>query len=210
MTHRRTRHGLAAAAVTVAAVAFLVAGCDPGEDPSPSPPTSTETTDPPTDPSTEPTTVDYQQQQVDAAKDFIVDLYATTAAVGQDGYENWSERLFPYYSGNPEFWSDEVAPLYEFLAAEGGSTEGETQVVGITATDWAEDPTGGGFDTITFLVCLDATTFGYLDADGNPIVDEGRGSPDHPFEAEIEVMGQPDTDLGWSLMGRDNRPEASC
>lgn len=209
MTHHRIRYRLTALTLAVSAGLALTA-CDPGEDPTPTPTTETSTEPTTTDPSTEATTVDYQQSQIDAAREFIIDSYANIASVGQDGFTDWEARIFPYYSGlsaDSELWQA-ISGTYEQYEAAGVRIEGGTEIVTATATDWNEDPTGSGFDTVTFELCLDSTSVAYFNDDGTENTD--YSSPDHGYPAEIEVMGQPDTDLGWSIMAQEADATATC
>ncbi|WP_154793239.1 hypothetical protein [Occultella kanbiaonis] len=206
-TRRDTKAVIAAVTVAVAATMGLAA-CDPADvNPTPTPTTgTTETTTRPTEPSTEPS-LNYEDLQIEAAEAFVIDFYAVAAEVANNGYEGWQERMFPYYAGNLELW-EQRSTGYERNDEEGGFTEGATEVVTITATDWVEDPTESGFDTVTFTMCLDSRSVIAFDEAGNVRTD--RTTPDHPYPATAVVMGQPETDLGWSLMDLVADGEAEC
>lgn len=208
----RTPHALATTAL-LAATCLVLSGCDGGGGETSTDPTIDETTtepaDDPTseDPSEEPTQ-SYRDQQIAAAEEFVLDFYATSAEVGHDGYENWEPRLFPFFTGDEELWQLHSAG-YRQNAEEGLSLEGGTEVYAIEATDWEEAPEDAeGFDTVAFDLCLDSRSAVRIDADGEEITDQTP--PDHRYPAEIEVMGQPDAELGWSLMQMEPDPEASC
>src|SRR5690625_2475003 len=91
----RTRHPLTATALLATTELFLTA-CTGGRVDDPYPTTDETTTQPAEDPTTEDPTDDpsksYRDQQIEAAKEFILDFYATDDAVAQDGYENWEPR----------------------------------------------------------------------------------------------------------------------
>lgn len=211
MTTTSRRTATTAAAALGLALALTLAACDDGSDDPTEPATSTETsTEPPTttEPSTEETTADYQTQQIEAAEAFILDSYAIDASIRQDGFEDWQARIFPYYaSADDELWQA-VASGYEQYEAQGVYIEGGTEVYSIEATDWTEDPTGSGFDTVTFRVCLDSSSIVYFNEDGSENAE--LVPPDHNYPAEVEVMGQPEADLGWSIMAREADPEGTC
>jgi len=209
----RTRHPLTATALLATTVLFLTACTGGGEDPT-DPTTDETTTQPAEDPTTEDPTDDpsqsYRDQQIEAAKEFILDFYATDDAVAQDGYENWEPRLFPFFTGEEELWQLHSAG-YRQSAEEGLSIEGETEVYSIEATDWEQAPEDAeGFDTITFDLCVDARDVQFLNEDGTANPEETSGIPDHRFPTEIEVMGQPEAELGWSLMAFEPDGESSC
>ncbi|CAM3422336.1 hypothetical protein OCAE111667_09185 [Occultella aeris] len=207
----RTRRDTKAviAAVTVAVTATMGLGaCDPADvNPTPTPTTgTTQTTTPPTEPSTEPP-LSYEDQQIAAAEAFVIDYYVVAADVAHNGFEGWQERIFPFYAGNLELW-DVRSTGYQEDEAAGIHTEGATEVVSITATDWAADPTESGFDTVTFTMCLDSRSVVTFNEDGSPRTD--RTPVDHPYPATALVMGQPETDLGWSFMELEADGPAEC
>ncbi|HLR94229.1 MAG TPA: hypothetical protein VK053_06870 [Jiangellaceae bacterium] len=209
----RIRHPLAATALLATTVLFLTA-CTGGGEASTDPTTDETTTEPTEDPTTEPPTDDpsqsYRDDQIAAAEDFILDFYATANEVRQDGYENWEPRLFPFFTGDDELWQLHSGG-YRQDAEAGISTEGTNDVYSIEATNWEEAPEDAeGFDTVTFDLCIDARSVVYLNEDGSENEERTSGIPDHRFPTEIEVMGQPESELGWSLMTFEADSESSC
>lgn len=207
----RKPHPLAATALLATTALFLTACNGGGEDPT-DPPTDETTTEPAEDPTTEDPTDDpsesYRDQQIDAAKEFVTDFYATSTEVRQDGYENWEPRMFPYFAGNEELWQLHSGG-YRQAAEAGESQRGGTEVYSIEATEWERAPEDAeGFDTVTFRLCLDSRDIVILNADGSENTDQTP--PDHRFPAEVEVIGQPDAELGWSLMVLEVDSESSC
>lgn len=206
----RTRHPLAATALLATTALFLTACNDGGEETTtPPPPTTTEPADDPTtqDPTEEPTQ-SYRDQQIAAAEEFILDFYDTASEVRQDGYENWEPRLFPFFTGDEELWQQQSGGFRQD-AEEGLSTEGDTEVYSIEATDWEKAPEDAeGFDTVTFSLCVDSRDIVYFNEDGTENTEISL--PDHQFPTEIEVMGQPDAELGWSLMTLEADGESTC
>lgn len=199
---------LTATAALAAALGLTLAACDPGE-PDPTPTTEVETTptEPTTtDPSTEPS-LTYEDGQTAAAQEFVEAYYATVSAVGNEGYEGWEDRLQPFFYGDPELWTGDVRVGWEALASRGGYTTGGIEVAGARATDWQEDPTESGFDTVSFDVCLDPSTLVNLDDSGNELDSQPQ---DTPYLAAVTVMGQPDSELGWSFTDYSEDLEATC
>ncbi len=199
--------------VALATAALTLAACAPGDDPTPVPtptPTSPPTTEPPTaDPSTSDAPT-YEEVQIADAREFVIESYEVAGAIGNDGFENWEARIYPYYSGvstDSKLWQL-LSQSFEEYAAEGIVIEGATEVVSADVTEWEEDPTGEGFDTVVFDVCLDSSSVVFRNSDGTESSD--YSSPDHRYPAEIEVMGQPGTDLGWSIMEQIADATSSC
>lgn len=210
----RTPHALATTAL-LAATCLVLSGCDGGGEETTTDPTTAETTtepaDDPTseDPSEEPTQ-SYRDQQIAAAEEFILNFYETSNEVRQDGYENWEPRLFPFFTGDEELWQLHSGGFRQDGEA-GLSTEGSNEVYSIEATDWEEAPEDAeGFDTVTFDLCIDPRDVVYLNEDGSENEERTSGIPDHRFPTEIEVLGQPDAELGWSLMTFEADGESSC
>ena len=208
MRHTTARPQRVAILATAAALMFALAACDPGNpDPPPTSSTSSEahTTEPSTPATTEPSAT-YKDEQIASAQAFVESFFAQATAVQNDGYDDW-ESLRDYFLGDPDLWSASIEPVWSALASRGGSTTGMFVVVSAEATAWEEDPTGDGFDSVSFDVCLDTSDMVDLDENG----DEREVQPqDQAYLATVTVMGQPDSELGWSFTEYEEDLDATC
>lgn len=207
----RTPHRPAVSALLACAGMMLaLTACDSDPGPGPETDTATATTDPATtDPSpteTE-TTVDYKQQQIDAASQFVHDRYAVGSEVANNRYEGWREEVLPYYQGSDELTARWIATL-EAAEASGYYSEGETVVKTLTVTDWVEDADGNGLDRVSFDICVDPSGVTTYTADGEPL--EGSQVSTTPFLVEATVMGQPESTLGWSFVAETQHLDTEC
>ncbi len=206
-----TRTGALTAAAILLTTGLAITACDP-EQPDPTPtPTAEPTEDPTTDEPTEEPSLSYEDQQIAAAEEFVLNYYDDLRDMGHSGFQYEDiDAMFDYISGNLELW-EQRSSGWEAYRERGESIEGGTEVVSIAATDWEEAPeSAAGFDTVRFRLCLDSRSTVTIDQDGEPIDLGENGPPDHRYPAEIEVMGQPETELGWSLMEIETDGEASC
>lgn len=194
------------ALLIAAATALTLTACDTGDDPTPAPTSTAPTTSSPTPtptetateaPSEEPTQ-SYQDKQIEAAKQFVIDSYAASAELAANGYEGWQQFVNTYYSSQKLI--DRYTAVYQQDAAEGGYLEGATEVVSITATEWEKDPTGSGHDAVTFDLCLDSRSVVAYNEDGS----RAESQPmDHQYPATVTVIGQPGSPLGWTYIKED-------
>lgn len=204
--HRPTLSAL----IACAGIMLALTACDSNSGPGPETDTATVTTDPATtDPSPTETeiTADYQQQQIDAASQFVIDSYAAGSEVANNHYRGWREEILPYYQGSDELIARWIATL-EAAEASGYYSEGETVVKTLTATDWVEDPNGTGLDSVSFDICVDPSGVTTYTADGDP-VDESQVSTT-PYLVEATVMGQPESTLGWSYSAETQHLDTEC
>lgn len=196
----------------LATTGLFLAACDGGGT-GPTDPTTDETTtnpadDPTTEVPTEEPTQSYRDQQIADAEEFVLDFYATSNEVAQDAYENWEPRMFPFFTGNEELWQQQSGG-YRQSAESDLSIEGEVEVYSIRATNWERAPEDAeGFDVVTFDLCVDSRSVVNLNEDGTENTE--IVTPDRRFPTEIDVMGQPESELGWSLMTFEVDPEGSC
>lgn len=200
---------LATTAALAAALGLTLAACDPGDpDPTDTTGTTTEpaTTAPSTTPSAEPS-LTYKDEQIASAQAFVEAYYAEVSAVGNDGYEDWEDRLQPFFYGDPDLWTDDVRVGWELLSSRGGYSTGPLEVVSARATDWKEDPTESGFDVVSFDVCLDPSGQIDFDDDGEQLDQQPQNTP---YLSTVTVMGQPDSELGWSFTEYDEDLDATC
>src|SRR5699024_1010720 len=205
-THMRAITAL----LTGATLALTLTACDPEDpEPTPSPSSTTTTTSSPgptptetaSDESTKEPTQSYQDSQIEAAKQFVIDSYAAYAELAGNGYENWQQYVNKYYSGR------EVAAVQEAIIKqsrkEGEHTKGATEVVSITATQWEKG--SNGHDAVTFELCLDSRNV-VIYENGTKAEDQPM---DHQYPATVTVIGQPDSPLGWSYIKEEVR-QSSC
>src|SRR5690606_32060473 len=207
----RTPHRPAVSALLACAGMMLaLTACDSDPGPGPETDTATATTDPATtDPSpaeTE-TTVDYQQQQIDAASQFVHDRYAVGSEVANNRNESWREEVLPYYQGADERTARWIATL-EAAEASGYYSEGESVAKTLTVTDWVEDADGNGLDRVSYDICVDPSGVTTYTADGEPL--EGSQVSTPPFLVEATVMGQPESTLGWSFVAETQHLDTEC
>lgn len=198
----------AALCLSAVALTLAVAACDPGDpDPTPTTPTRTQppTTDPSTPTSTEPS-ASHKDEQIASAQAFVESFFAEATAVRNDGYEDW-QSLRDYFLGDPDLWNTSVEPVWSALADRGGHSEGEIAVVSADATAWEEDPTGEGFDSVSFDVCLDTSSLVNFDENGTELDQQPQ---DEPYLAAVSLMGQPESELGWSFTEYDEDLDAAC
>lgn len=207
---RNSHHPTVTALIACAGMMLALTACDPGPGPGPETDTATATTAPATtDPSSTETetTVDYRQQQIDAASQFVLDSYATGSEVANNHYEGWREEVLPYYQGSDELTARWIATL-EAAEASGYYSEGETVVKTLTVTDWVEDPNGTGLDRVFFDICVDPSGVTTYTADGDPL--DGSQVSTTPYLVEATVMGQPESTLGWSYSAETQHLDTEC
>lgn len=198
----------ASATICVAAMLLLTAcNGDGGDDPTTPPPsTGPTTTEPATTPSTEPS-LTYEEDRIASAQAFVEAYYAESNAVMQDGYEDWSDRLGPFFS-SAEVWAEQ-SQIWEVLAGIGGFTTGGTEVLSFEVTDWQPDPDELGADQVAFDVCLDTSGAVVFDDDGTKAPDDEQPT-DIPYIAHVRLTGEPDdSDLGWGFIAYEET-EAPC
>ncbi|WP_277211449.1 hypothetical protein [Isoptericola croceus] len=166
--------------------------------PSPSPTVEDEPTPEPTPTLDE--AEQLKQDNIDAAKQRIIDFRAAAAAVGAAGYEGW-EDLEDYLS--PDLW-----PFYADLYAEredaGASSDGAGQAASMTVTDY--QPSDAGLERVTIDVCIDASASRAYDGDGE-LIDRGD-TPDRVVVEYVVVHNGPNT--WWRIAEMKPRTDEKC
>lgn len=148
-------------------------GASPAKSGSPSPtpsasPTTTEAGEPAPSatPSPSPSTAaQIKAKNIADAKARLVEYYATTAEVANNGYKDWEKELLPFW-GRPQIWRP-LSDVFAGYATEGRYTEGEAVVGSMRATGYkaAEQ----GFEEVSISACIDFSNVATFESDGTRI-----------------------------------------
>lgn len=137
------------------------------------------------------------------AKARLVEYYETTAAVANNGYQDWESQLLPFW-GNPDIWGP-TGDAFERLANEGRYTTGAAEVISTKVTRYK--PNDNHFESVGLEACVDFSGVTNFNENGDKI-DRQEGAPSrYVFSYLIRHQG-PDT--AWTVNSETPHPERAC
>lgn len=185
-----------------------VQGAIPGpgsSSPSASVSTSPSATAPSAEPSPSPTTPEQiKAQNIADAKARLEKYYETTAQVANNGYQDWDEKLDPFW-GHPDIWGP-LAASYTELAQQGQYTTGAATVESSKVTDYA-DSAEGGFEEVSLSACVDFRSVRTFTESGDEVEREAGAPERYIFDY---VMAHQGLDSVWTVNAQVPHPEQAC
>jgi hypothetical protein len=155
--------------------------------------------------SPEPTTPEQiKAKNIADAKARLVEYHETTAAVANNGYKDWNERLDPFW-GHPDIWRP-LATSYADLAAQGQYTTGAATVESMQLTKYA-DSAEGGFEEVSLEACIDFSEVRTFTESGDEIQREAGAPNRYMFDY---VMAHQGVDSVWTVNEQAPHPEQAC
>lgn len=138
------------------------------------------------------------------AKARLVEYYETTAAVANNAYKDWNERLDPFW-GHPDIWGP-LTTSYEDLAAQGQYTTGSATVESMRLVKYA-DSAQGGFEEVSLEACIDFSNVRTFAESGDEIQREAGAPKRYIFDY---VMAHQGVDSVWTVNEQVPHPERAC
>lgn len=153
----------------------------------------------------EPTTpAQIKAKNIADAKARLVEYHETTAAVANNGYKDWNEKLDPFW-GHPDIWRP-LATSYADLAAQGQYTTGAATVESMQLAKYA-DSAEGGFEEVALEACIDFSEVRTFAKSGDE-VQRAAGAPNrYMFDY---VMAHQGVDSVWTVNEQTPHPEQAC
>lgn len=142
-------------------------------------------------------------KNIEDAKARLVEYYEMTAAVANNGYEDWDTRLDPFW-GHPEVW-EPLATSYAELAAQGRYTTGAGRVETMTVTGYKTSNVGN--EEVHLIACVDFGRVQNFSQDGRAVA-RAEGAPTrYQFDYVMRHQGR---DSIWTVNEQVPHPEQAC
>lgn len=152
----------------------------------------------------EPTTpAQIKAKNIADAKARLVEYYETTAAVANNGYEDWTSELDPFW-GHPDVWVP-LATSYTDLAEQGHYTTGAASVESMAVTGYQASDVGN--EEVHLLACVDFREVRNFARNGESIP-RAEGAPvRYRFDYVMRHQGP---DSIWTVNEQVPHPEQAC
>lgn len=165
----------------------------PSASPSPTPTAAPEPTTP----------AQIKAKNIADAKARLVEYYETTAAVANNGYDDWESKLLPFW-GRPQIWQP-LSNLFEGYRVDGRYTTGAATVESIELTEYRDDRSG--FEDVALDACVDFSKVTNFDSNGEEIRRAG-GAPARYVLAY--VMRHQGDEGSWTVHEEIPETERAC
>ena len=129
--------------------------------------------------------------------------YETTAQVANNGYQDWSEKLDPFW-GHPDVWVP-LATSYADLAEQGQYTTGAASVESTAVTDYKTSNVGN--EEVHLDACVDFREVRNFARDGKSIPRAGGAPVRYKFDYVMRHQG---LDSIWTVNEQVPHPEQAC
>jgi hypothetical protein len=137
------------------------------------------------------------------AKARLVQYYETTAAVANNGYQDWNEELDPFW-GHPDVWRP-LATSYAGLASQGQYTTGAATVESMSVTGYKTSRVGN--EEVHLTACVDFRQVRNFTEDGKAIA-RVQGAPvRYQFDYVMRHQGRESI---WTVNKQVPHPEQAC
>ena len=180
----------------------LGASPDRSESPSSEPVSSPTTNAGEAEPSESPS-LSRKEQNIADAKARLVEYYATTAEVGNDGYEHWQRKLQNFWGTRENRVAQGQA--FDTLRKQGAYTEGASVVLSMEVKNY--EPYTPGSEEVTLEACVDFTDVKTFDSDGNSVPRDASIPLSYVFTYELRNQGE---DNEWALISENPDQEREC
>jgi hypothetical protein len=142
-------------------------------------------------------------QNIADAKARLVEYYETTAAVANNGYEDWDTELRPFW-GHPALRAS-LRDVYSESARTGDYTTGAASVETMSVTDYKTSDVGN--EEVHLNVCVDFSDVRTFAKNGE-VVPRADGAPTrYLFDYVLRHQGP---DSYWTVNAQSPHPEQAC
>lgn len=184
-------------------------GASPSESGSPEPspsasPTTAEAVEPSPSASPSPSTAaQIKAKNIADAKARLVEYYATLAAVANDGYRGWEDKLGSFWGTSSSWWA--MTQVYQSNRESGTRTEGAAVIVSMRATNY--EPFTPGSEEVDLEACIDFGDVRTFGGDGEAVPRDASVPPRYMFTYSLRNQGEGNN---WALIAEDPDLERAC
>ncbi|GAA1863449.1 hypothetical protein [Myceligenerans crystallogenes] len=181
----------------------LGAGPDPSVSRSVSPSASPTTPDAASPSPSASRSMSLKEKNIAEAKERLVEYYATTAEVANDGYRDWERKLYPFW-GKLSVGAAK-GEAYQLAKQSGNRTEGAAEVVSMDATDYR--PFEPGSEEVELTACIDFNNVKTFDSKGKMIPRDASIPLQYMFIYEMRNQGEGND---WAVLSEEPNREREC
>jgi hypothetical protein len=152
----------------------------------------------------EPTTpAQIKAKNIADAKARLVEYYETTAAVANNGYEDWDSELRPFW-GHPALRAS-LRAVYTESEETGDYTTGAASVEAMSVTDYRTSDVGN--EEVHLNACVDFADVRTFAADGEEIPRAAGAPTRYQFDYVMRHQGP---ESYWTVNEQTPHPEQAC